>query len=78
MSGKSTLLILALAMLSTAAAAQQTPDEMRFLFTGDIMMSRQVKAELHQRQDSPWADFSGLFRSANLVGGTSKAQSATR
>jgi hypothetical protein len=45
MSGKSTLLILALAMLSTAAAAQQTPDEMRFLFTGDIMMSRQVKAE---------------------------------
>ena len=69
MSGKSTLLILALAMLSTAAAAQQTPDEMRFLFTGDIMMSRQVKSEMQQRKHSPWTDFSELFHSVDFVGG---------
>ena len=56
-------------MFATAAAAQQTTDEMRFLFTGDIMMSRQVKAEMHQRMDSPWADFAELFHSADLVGG---------
>ena len=58
-----------LAMFATAAAAQQTPEEMRFLFTGDIMMARQVKAEMHQRKDSPWADFTELFHSADLVGG---------
>ena len=68
MSGKCTLLIL-MASLLGAAAAQQTPQDIRFVFTGDIMMSRQVKAEVHYRKDSPWREFSGLFHGADLVGG---------
>lgn len=69
MPGRSALLAIAFALLSAAAAAQQAPRDIRFLFTGDIMMSRQVKAEMRYRNDSPWREFSGLFRGADLVGG---------
>lgn len=68
MSGKCTLLIFMASLLGTAAA-QQTPQDIRFVFTGDIMMSRQVRAEMHYRQDSPWREFSELFHGADLVGG---------
>jgi hypothetical protein len=69
MPGKSALLILSLAMLSAAVAAQQTPQDIRLLFTGDIMMSRQVDAEMQHRKSSPWTEFTQLFHSADLVGG---------
>jgi len=39
------------------------------LFTGDIMLSRQVQAELQRRRVSPWTDFARLFRAADWVGG---------
>lgn len=70
MSGKCTLLIfMAMASLLAVADAQQRPQDVRFLFTGDIMMSRQVKAEMQYRKDSPWGEFSELFHGADLVGG---------
>jgi hypothetical protein len=54
------------------------PRRFRLLFTGDIMMSRLVKAEIDQRKTSPWTGFTGLFGSASLVGGNFEALSATR
>lgn len=62
---------LAFALLAATAAAGQvrSKDEVRLLFTGDIMMSRQVGAELKTRISSPWAGFQRLFLSADWVGG---------
>jgi poly-gamma-glutamate synthesis protein (capsule biosynthesis protein) len=71
MSGRTALLAIAAAALFIAptAWAQQAPGDFRLLFTGDVMMSRLVKAEITQRKTSPWAGFSDLFHSASLVGG---------
>jgi hypothetical protein len=52
-----------------AASAQPAPGDFRLLFTGDVMMSRLVKAEIDQRKTNPWAGFTDLFHSASLVGG---------
>jgi hypothetical protein len=65
----SAALITFIALSSTTAHAQQAPDDLRLFFTGDIMMSRLVNLEMEQRRKSPWADFSALFHSADLVGG---------
>jgi poly-gamma-glutamate synthesis protein (capsule biosynthesis protein) len=71
MSGRTALLAVAAATfhIALAASAQPAPGDFRLLFTGDIMMSRLVKAEIDQRKTSPWTSFSDLFRSASLVGG---------
>src|SRR5262249_14451687 len=41
----------------------------RLLFTGDILLSRQVEVELKTRLRSPWASFQKLFQGADWVGG---------
>ncbi len=71
MSGRTALLAAAAAalLIVPAASAQPAPGDFRLLFTGDVMMSRLVKAEIDQRKTSPWTGFSDLFRSASLVGG---------
>ena len=71
MSGRTAFLTVAAASLLTmpAVLAQPAPGDFRLLFTGDVMMSRLVKAEIDQRKTSPWSGFSDLFRSASLVGG---------
>ncbi len=71
MSGSTALLALTVAasLIAPAVSAQQAPADFRLLFTGDVMMSRLVKAEIAQRKTSPWTSFSDLFRSASLVGG---------
>jgi poly-gamma-glutamate synthesis protein (capsule biosynthesis protein) len=61
--------ILIWAMLFCGAAAGQPPRDIRLLFTGDILLSRQVAAELEFRKASPWAGFQELFQSADWVGG---------
>ena len=43
--------------------------DLRLLFTGDILLSRQVQDEWTRRRQSPWAGFVELFRSADWVGG---------
>jgi poly-gamma-glutamate capsule biosynthesis protein CapA/YwtB (metallophosphatase superfamily) len=43
--------------------------ESRILFTGDVMLSRQVAEELTLRIRGPWAGFEELFGKANWVGG---------
>ncbi len=71
MSGRTTLLVVVAAALLVlpAASAQPAQGDFRLLFTGDVMMSRLVRAEIDQRKTSPWTNFSDLFHSANLVGG---------
>jgi len=71
MSGRTALLVIVAStfLILLAASAQPAPGDFRLLFTGDVMMSRLVKAEIDQRKTSPWANFSDLFRSASLVGG---------
>lgn len=71
MSGRTALLAVTATIFhfALAASAQPAPGDFRLLFTGDIMMSRLVKAEIDQRKTSPWAGFTGLFGSASLVGG---------
>jgi len=39
------------------------------LFTGDVLLSRQVAAEIRRKHQSPWTNLGDLFRSANWVGG---------
>jgi hypothetical protein len=71
MSRSTALLAVAAAaiLIMPAASAQPDPSDFRLLFTGDVMMSRLVKAEIDQRKTNPWAGFFDLFRSASLVGG---------
>src|ERR1017187_516849 len=48
-------------------AAPQT--EVRLLFTGDISLSRQVRAEIDHTHRFPWDEFTALFHSADFVAG---------
>jgi poly-gamma-glutamate synthesis protein (capsule biosynthesis protein) len=49
------------------ARAQQT--ELRLLFTGDISLSRQVRAEIDRTGRFPWGPFTVLFHAADFVAG---------
>ena len=69
MPGKRAVLALIMAAFCMVPSAQQPAEGVRLLFTGDILLSRQVSAEIQQRKDSPWTDFTKLFHDANLVGG---------
>jgi poly-gamma-glutamate synthesis protein (capsule biosynthesis protein) len=69
MSGKARLLAVLLALAARSAQSQTPQAEARLLFTGDILVARQVAAEMSVRKTSPWADFAGEFRGAALVGG---------
>ncbi len=52
-----------------AAGGKTQPREVRLLFTGDIMLSREVQVELERTHASPWNGFKPLFRSADFVMG---------
>jgi poly-gamma-glutamate synthesis protein (capsule biosynthesis protein) len=71
MSRRTALLVVVAAtfLIVPSASAQPEQGDFRLLFTGDVMMSRLVKAEINQRKTNPWASFSDLFRGASLVGG---------
>ena len=65
-----TRLLAALLTLTVASAlAQSQQSEPRLLFTGDILVARQVAAEMRVRKSSPWAAFAGEFHGSALVGG---------
>jgi poly-gamma-glutamate capsule biosynthesis protein CapA/YwtB (metallophosphatase superfamily) len=63
--------ILTLTLLAAAPAVGQRPtkDQLRLLFTGDILLSRKVEAELKHRNRSPWINLQKLFRDAEWVAG---------
>jgi poly-gamma-glutamate capsule biosynthesis protein CapA/YwtB (metallophosphatase superfamily) len=62
------ILILACLAVTIPLTAQQGP-ETRLLFTGDILLSRQVRREIELTRKSPWSGFADLFRSATWVAG---------
>lgn len=76
----------AVATLAVSTETQAPPKTTRLLFTGDILLSRQVAAELQNRKISPWTRFAGLFQDAQWVSGnlegalgpTSECLKATR
>ena len=78
----SALVVLSVTAGQTLVSAQQSPaspsaeplsarqePEIRLLFTGDVLLSRQVAAEIRRKHQSPWTNLGDLFRSANWVGG---------
>jgi len=50
-----------------AVSCQRRDEEIRILFTGDILLSRQVKKEYDYRKISPWENLKPLFHNADLV-----------
>jgi len=56
-------------VLATPPTAAQENDGVRLLFTGDILLTRQVEVELKGTIRSPWTGFQKLFHSASWVGG---------
>jgi poly-gamma-glutamate synthesis protein (capsule biosynthesis protein) len=58
-----------LLVVAAAQAARAGDDEVRLLFTGDILLSRQVRREIDQTGRFPWDGFTRLFRSATWVAG---------
>ncbi len=52
-----------------AAGQNRAKDDVRLLFTGDILLTRQVEVELVTTLRPPWAGFQKLFRGADWVGG---------
>lgn len=50
-------------------AAITAGQEIRLLFTGDIMLARGVQAQIERTGRSPFEPFAGLFRSAAFVAG---------
>lgn len=64
-----TLILIPALVLMTPPLAAQDKDGVRLLFTGDILLTRQVDVELKRTIRSPWNNFQKLFRSASWVGG---------
>lgn len=58
-----------LAAAGAAAALRPRPAGVRLLFTGDILLSRQVLVELDRTGRSPWDSVAKLFAAADWVGG---------
>ena len=62
------VLILGCLLTPILEGGQQEPG-LRLLFTGDILLSRQVRREIELTGRSPWTPFESLFRSATWVAG---------
>jgi hypothetical protein len=63
------LLILAGLLLAAGCARGEDAGETRLLFTGDVLLSRQVRNEIEQTKRFPWARFADLFRHVDWVAG---------
>ena len=58
-----------LAVAGLAAMWRPRDTDVRLLFTGDILLSRQVKVEIDRTRGSPWDSIAGLFAKADFVAG---------
>ena len=54
---------------TNAQRSTSTKDQVRLLFTGDILLSRGVQRELQHRRRSPWIACQRLFHDVDWVGG---------
>jgi len=62
---KHLILVFFLLMVAQSSISQQS--KVRILFVGDILLSRNVNAEIQKWSNSPWEKLSPLFKSADLV-----------
>jgi len=60
------LIVLALVLLT---GSREDNPEIRLLFVGDILLSRNVKEEIQSRKTFPWENLKSLFHSVDLVAG---------
>jgi len=63
------LIFVGIGIFVISTPTQAEPESARLLFTGDILLSRQVADELQRRKISPWVHFADLFHSAQWVSG---------
>lgn len=66
---KPVIFLILVSWLSSFACAFAEQRDIRLLFTGDILLSRNVELELEKRKTSPWTSLSKLFGQADLVVG---------
>ncbi|MCX6234432.1 MAG: CapA family protein [Bacteroidetes bacterium] len=64
---KTTNLLLISLFVIIAQGCKKDYPEIHILFVGDILLSRNVRAEFKIRNTSPWEDLKPLFQSADLV-----------
>lgn len=70
MSGAESILILCgTGLLTCVSVGQTAASDVRLLFTGDILLSRQVRREIDRTHRFPWDAFTTLFHSATWVAG---------
>jgi hypothetical protein len=61
--------LLTILVLVILTGSQEDKSEIRVLFVGDILLSRNVKEEIQTRKNFPWENLKPLFLSADLVAG---------
>ncbi|MBZ5522321.1 MAG: CapA family protein [Acidobacteriia bacterium] len=66
---QATLACLLLAVAPAAADPPAAGHDVRLMFTGDILLSRQVEIEMARRHGSPWMHLQKLLQSADWAGG---------
>jgi hypothetical protein len=60
-------LLIALLSLLLISSYREKPSNIRILFVGDILLSRNVKEEFNSRKTFPWDDLKPFFQEADLV-----------
>lgn len=63
------LLIIILICMTFPASAQERQEDIRLLFTGDILLSRNVSTEIEATDQNPWQNLASLFWKADWVAG---------
>jgi hypothetical protein len=66
---RTSAVLVAAALAVSSGRHAEEPKSIRLLFTGDIMLSRQVQLEMQTRKLSPWMHLGALFGAADWVGG---------
>jgi hypothetical protein len=66
---KPILLLLVITNFVISTPAQTESKHARLLFTGDILLSRNVISEFERRKVSPWTHFADIFHGARWVSG---------
>jgi len=63
------LLLIFFVCLLTQGSKQHDNNEIRLLFTGDILLSRNVSKEIELKKTSPWGELKRLFKDYDIVAG---------
>lgn len=59
--------IILLLIFSFVGCKSSNKEEIKLLFTGDILLSRNVKNEIQQKNNNPWINLTSEFKQADLV-----------